>query len=97
MQLEIFLVLAMIEFSICAIEFANLVGRFDYMKTIAELIDTTINFHEVDIITVKMGDKIIRQYDTVESAVEDSGGMKVKDYEIEYDIDEGLVYLDIIV
>ena len=67
------------------------------MKTIAELIDTTINFNEVDIITVKMGDKIIRQYDTVESVVEDSGGMKVKDYEIEYDTDEGLVYLDIIV
>ena len=68
------------------------------MKTIKELLEQNIT-DEIDTITVKVGGKPSKsfQYDSIESAIADKGEMKVKDYEIEYDADEGMVYLDIYV
>ena len=68
------------------------------MKTIKELLEQDIT-DEVDVITVRVRTKHPKdyQYDSVASAIEDVGHMTIKDYEIEYDADEGMVYLDIIV
>ena len=64
------------------------------MKTVKELIATNIATAEVDIITVNNNGKLT-QYDSVESLVYCEGDSIVTDYEIEYDSDEGLVYLDL--
>lgn len=69
------------------------------MKTIKELLEQDIT-DEVDVITVRVRTTTHPtdyQYDSIVSAIEDVGHMIVKDYEIDYDADEGLVYLDIIV
>ena len=68
------------------------------MKTIKELLEQDIT-DEVDIITVRVRTKRPKdyQYGSIASAIEDVGHMTAKDYEIEYDADEGMVYLDIIV
>lgn len=68
------------------------------MKTIKELLEQDIT-DEVDIITVSVRAKHPKdyQYDSIASAIEDVGHMTVEDYEIEYDADEGMVYLDIYV
>lgn len=68
------------------------------MKTIKELLEQDIT-DEVDVITVtvKVNPPKYYQYDSVASAIKDVGHMTVKDYDIDYDADEGMVYLDIIV
>ena len=68
------------------------------MRTIKELLEQDIT-NEVDVITVTVKVKPPKryQYDSIASAIEDVGHMTVKDYEIDYDADEGMVYLDIIV
>ena len=64
------------------------------MKTVKELMATTIATAEVDIITVANNGKLT-QYDSVDSLVYCEGDSVVIDYEVEYDSDEGLVYLDL--
>ena len=64
------------------------------MKTVRELMATDIATAEVDIITVDNNGKLT-QYDSVESLIYCEGDSVVVDYEIEYDSDEGLVYLDL--
>ena len=64
------------------------------MKTVKELMATDIATAEVDIITVANNGKLT-QYDSVDSLVFCEGDSVVVDYEIEYDSDEGLVYLDL--
>ena len=64
------------------------------MKTVRELMTTDIATAEVDIITVDNNGKLT-QYDSVESLIYCEGDSVVVDYEIEYDSDEGLVYLDL--
>ena len=64
------------------------------MKTVRELMATDIATAEVDIITVNDNGKLI-QYDSVDSLVYCEGDSVVIDYEVEYDSDEGLVYLDL--
>jgi hypothetical protein len=68
------------------------------MKTIKELLEQDIT-DEVDVITVtvKVNPPKSYQYDSIASAVEDVGHMTAKDYEVDYDADEGTVYLDIVV
>lgn len=68
------------------------------MKTIKELLEQDIT-DEVDVITVRVRTTHPKdyQYDSIASATEDVGHMTVKDYEIDYDADDGVVYLDIIV
>lgn len=66
------------------------------MKTVRELMATDIATAEVDIITVNNNGKLT-QYDSVDSLVYCEGDSVVIDYEIEYDADEGLVYLDIVI
>lgn len=64
------------------------------MKTVRELMAAGIATAEVDIITVNDNGKLI-QYDSVDSLVYCEGDSVVIDYEVEYDSDEGLVYLDL--
>lgn len=64
------------------------------MKTVRELINDDLAFNEIDIITVNNNGKLT-QYDSAESLVYCEGDSVVVDYEIEYDADEGLVYLDL--
>ena len=64
------------------------------MKTVKELMATTIATAEVDIITVNNNGKLT-QYDSVDSLIYCEGDSIVVDYEVEYDSDEGLVYLDL--
>jgi hypothetical protein len=66
------------------------------MKTIKELINDDLSFNEIDVITVNNDGKLT-QYDSAESLVYHEGETVVIDYTIEYDADEGMVYLDIIV
>lgn len=66
------------------------------MKTVRELINDDLSFNEIDIITVNNNGKLT-QYDSVDSLLYCEGDSVVVDYEIEYDADEGIVYLDIIV
>jgi hypothetical protein len=60
--------------------------------TIKELFETTLNEQEIDVITVHypFGKE---QYDNYESIP--FKAVILEDYEIDYDADEGLVYLDI--
>ena len=60
--------------------------------TIKELFDTTLNGQEIDLITVHCK-STVEQYDNYESITHKN--VFVNDYEIVYDADEGLVYLDI--
>ena len=64
------------------------------MKTVRELMATDIATAEVDIITVNNNGKLT-QYDSADSLIYCEGDSVVVDYEIEYDSDEGLVYLDL--
>ena len=64
------------------------------MKTVRELINDDLAFNEIDIITVNDNGKLT-QYDSAESLIYCEGDSVVVDYEIEYDADEGLVYLDL--
>jgi hypothetical protein len=68
------------------------------MKTIKELLEQDIT-DDVDVITVtvKVNPPKCYQYDSIASTIEDVGHMTVKDYEVDYDADESMVYLDIIV
>lgn len=60
--------------------------------TIKELFDTTLNGQEIDLITVHYK-STVEQYDNYESITHKN--VIVNDFEIVYDADEGLVYLDI--
>lgn len=60
--------------------------------TIKELFDTTLNGQEIDLITVHYK-STVEQCDNYESITHKN--VIVNDYEIVYDADEGLVYLDI--
>lgn len=60
--------------------------------TIKELFDTTLNGQEIDLITVHYK-STVEQYDNYESITHKN--IIVNDFEIVYDADEGLVYLDI--
>ena len=64
--------------------------------TIKQLLEQNIT-DDVDVITVtvRVNPPKRYQYDSIASTIEDVGHMTVKDYEIEYDADEGLVYLDL--
>jgi hypothetical protein len=65
------------------------------MGTVRNLFNNAINSEEVDIITVHCGSEII-QADSVESETLDKVlDHEVVDYEVQYDADEGIVYLDI--
>lgn len=64
------------------------------MKTVKELINDDLSFNEIDIITVSGNGRLVR-YDSVDTLIYCEGGSIVVDYEIEYDSDEGLVYLDL--
>ena len=64
------------------------------MKTVRELINDDLSFNEIDIITVNNNGKLA-QYDSADSLLHCEGDSVVVDYEIEYDADEGLVYLDL--
>ena len=63
--------------------------------TVKELFNNTINVNDVDVITLHKGDTTV-QCDNTESLA-DYENDKVVDYEIDFDSDEGMVYLDIIV
>ena len=60
--------------------------------TIKELFDTTLNGQDIDVITVHYK-STVEQCDNYESITHKN--VIVDDYEIEYDADEGMVYLDI--
>jgi hypothetical protein len=62
--------------------------------TIQELFETTLNGQDIDLITVHYK-SIVEQYDNYESIPHKN--VIVNDFEICYDADEGMVYLDIIV
>lgn len=60
--------------------------------TIKELFETTLNGQDIDLITVHYK-STIEQCDNYESITHKN--VIVNDYEIDYDTDEGMVYLDI--
>ena len=60
--------------------------------TIKELFETTLNGQDIDLITVHYK-STIEQCDNCESITHKN--IIVNDYEIDYDADEGMVYLDI--
>jgi hypothetical protein len=60
--------------------------------TIKELFETTLNEQDIDIITVHYK-STVEQCDNYESITHKN--VIVNDYEIVYDADEGMVYLDI--
>lgn len=60
--------------------------------TIKELFETTLNGQDIDIITVHYK-STTEQCDNYESITHKN--VIVNDYEIDYDADEGIVYLDI--
>ena len=63
-------------------------------QTIKEFLDNSVNVNEVDLITVISNEGIVGQYDSVAS-IEDILNLEMSDYEIIYDSDEGMVYLEI--
>lgn len=63
--------------------------------TIKELFDTTLNEQDIDVITIHYPFGKKAQYDNYESIP--FKALTIKDYEIDYDADEGMVYLAIIV
>ena len=63
-------------------------------QTIKEFLDNSVNVNEVDLITVISDEGIVGQYDSVAS-IEDILNLEMSDYEIIYDSDEGMVYLEI--
>jgi hypothetical protein len=63
-------------------------------QTIKEFLDNNVNVNEVDLITIISNEGIVSQYDNVES-LEGISGFEIEDYEIIYDSDEGMVYLEI--
>jgi hypothetical protein len=60
--------------------------------TIKELFETTLNGQDIDVITVHYK-STTEQYDNYESITHKN--VIVNDYEIDYDADESMVYLDI--
>ena len=66
------------------------------MKTVRELIAKDIDTTEVDIITIYYDKNIIKsQVDNIESLDDEYLNAEVVDYEIDYDTDFNVVYLDI--
>lgn len=63
-------------------------------QTIKEFLDNSVNVNEIDLITVISDEGIVGQYDSVAS-IEDILNLEMSDYEIIYDSDEGMVYLEI--
>jgi hypothetical protein len=66
--------------------------RTDY--TIKELFENSVNANDVDIITIHNG-FMTQQCDSVDEIMDSLMDSQVKDYDIEFDSDEGVVYLDI--
>ena len=62
---------------------------------VKEFFDKQIVKDEIDIITIT-NDFMTQQCDSVDELLDIWMCKKVKDYEIDYDTDEGVVYLDII-
>jgi thiol:disulfide interchange protein DsbD len=65
-----------------------------YSKQIKELFEKQIIKDEIDIITIT-NDFMTQQCDSVDELLDIWADKKVKDYEIDYDSDEGMVYLTI--
>ena len=67
------------------------------MKTVKELLNTDIDLNEVDVITLHDNREIVQADSGVSEYLAPYLDIEVDDYEVEYDLNEGLVYLDIYV
>lgn len=67
------------------------------MKTVKELLNTDIDLDEVDVITLHDNREIVQADSGVSEYLAPYLDIEVDDYEVEYDLNEGLVYLDIYV
>ena len=67
------------------------------MKTLKELLNTDIDLNEVDVITLHDNGEMIQADSGVSEYLAPYLDREVEDYEIEYDLNEGLVYLDVYV
>ena len=67
------------------------------MKTVKELLNTDIDLDEVDVITLHDNREIVQVDSGVSEYLAPYLDIEVDDYEVEYDLNEGLVYLDIYV
>jgi hypothetical protein len=65
------------------------------MKTVKDLLTKELNLKEIDIISVIDKAHTNPIFDSVDHLIDKVGHEIVTDYTIEYDADEGLVYLDI--
>ena len=65
-------------------------------QTVKEFLDSTVNLSEVTVITAKLGGSTTYQCDNVESLPEAVLNANLVDYELDFDSDEGAVYLDLI-
>ena len=63
--------------------------------TVRELFNSNINLSEVSVITAKFGGFMTCQCDSMESLPDIVLEAKLIDYEIVFDEDEGMVYLEI--
>lgn len=64
-------------------------------KTVKELFNSDIDLSEVSIITARLSSFMTYQCDNAESLPDVVLNAKLVDYEIIFDDDEGMVYLDI--
>ena len=64
-------------------------------KTVKELFETDIDLSEVSVITAILGGFMTCQCDNVESLPEVILNAELVDYELDFDEDEGMVYLEI--
>ena len=67
------------------------------MKTVKELLNTDIDLDEVDVITLHDNREIVQADSGVSEYLAPYLDIEVDDYEVEYDLNEGLIYLDIYV
>ena len=67
------------------------------MKTLKELLNTDIDLNEVDVITLHDNGEMVQADSGVSEYLAPYLDREVDDYEIEYDLNEGLVYLDVYV
>ena len=67
------------------------------MKTVKELLNPDIDLDEVDVITLHDNREIVQADSGVSEYLAPYLDIEVDDYEVEYDLNEGLVYLDIYV
>ena len=67
------------------------------MKTVKELLNTDIDLDEVVVITLHDNREIVQADSGVSEYLAPYLDIEVDDYEVEYDLNEGLVYLDIYV